>query len=338
MMIDIGIVGATGLVGREMQTLLAERAVPVRSLRLLASCRSAGRTMTWGATSVTVEEASTADPGGLDVVLFSAGAELARQLAPRFVEAGAVVIDNSSAFREDPQVPLVVPEVNAAALTAHRGLIANPNCSTIQLVVALKPLHDAAGLRRVVVSTYQSVSGQGQKGLDALAPGGDPERRIFPHPVDGEALPHCGAFDVDGWTSEERKLMHETRRILGLPGLAISATAVRVPVVRSHSEAVWVETCRVLDVPAARAALRAAPGVSLIDVPQESVYPLARRAAGTDPVYVGRLRRDPSVETGLVFWVVADNVRKGAALNAVQILEELVARRLCASRLRPQRS
>jgi aspartate-semialdehyde dehydrogenase len=351
-MMQVAIVGGTGLVGREMLSTLSERRVAVGRVRLFASPRSAGQRVDVAGDSIVVEQIDGADLGGIDVALFSAGADTALELAMQFVDAGAVVIDNSSAFRSDPQVPLVVPEVNGAAVTAHRGLIANPNCSTIQLVVALKPIADLVGLRRVQVATYQSVSGVGWKGVATLdqelrtelgvagtaGDGAGVGDEVFAHPIAFEVLPHCGTFAEEGWTTEELKLMRETRRILGKPELAISATNVRVPVRRCHAEAVWVETRDPLEVEAARELFRQAPGVELVDEPAAARYPLTRRAAGTDQVLVGRLRSDPAVERGLLFWVVADNVRKGAALNAVQILEELAARRMLTGIKEPPRS
>ncbi len=335
-MVAVAVVGATGLVGRTFLGVLAERSFPVGRLALFASPRSAGRLVRFRDRPCRVEALDHADPAGFDLALFSAGAEAARRHAPRFAAAGALVVDNSSAFRLEPGVPLVVPEVNRAALEAGAPpgggrIVANPNCSTIQLVMALKPLHDAAGLVRVTVATYQSAAGAGQRGLAELESetrralaGGAPEASVFAHPLAFEALPHVGTFGAGGMTSEEEKIIAETRKILDLPALRVSATCVRVPVRVGHSEAVWVETARPLGPEAARAALAAAPGIVVVDDPAAARYPLATRAAGTDPVYVGRIRRDPASENGLILWVVADNVRKGAALNAVEIAECLL--------------
>lgn len=336
-MVAVAVVGATGLVGRTFLGVLAERSFPVGRLGLFASARSAGRLVRFRDRPHRVEALDQADPAGFDLALFSAGAEVARRHGPRFAAAGALVVDNSSAFRLEPGVPLVVPEVNRAALEAGAPpgggrIVANPNCSTIQLVMVLHPLHQAAGLARVTVATYQSASGAGQRGLAELESetrraldGRAPEASVFAHPLAFEALPHVGTFGAaGGMTSEEEKIIAETRKILGLPALRVSATCVRVPVRVGHSEAVWVETERPLGPEAARAALAAAPGVVVVDDPAAAHYPLANRAAGTDPVYVGRIRRDPASENGLILWVVADNVRKGAALNAVEIAECLL--------------
>jgi aspartate-semialdehyde dehydrogenase len=336
----VAIVGATGLVGRTCLEVLAARRFPIARLGLYASSRSAGRRLRFDGSEHRVLDLATADPSGYDLALFAAGAEVSRQAAPAFAAAGALVVDNSSAFRLAPDVPLIVPEVNGAALTAvsadgatGRGrIIANPNCSTIQLVVALKPLHDAARLKRVTAATYQSASGAGQKGLDELEretaralAGAPPAARVFAHPLAFGALPQIGAFLDGGATVEEQKMVDETRKILGLPTLAISTTCVRVPVRVGHSEAVWIETERALAPEDARILLAAAPGVRVVDDPAAGAYPLAGTAAGTDLVHVGRIRRDPASAHGLILWIVADNVRKGAATNAVQIAELALA-------------
>ena len=345
--VAIAIVGATGLVGRTFLSVLAERRFPVGRLSLFASPRSAGQTVEFAGRSYRVEALDAADPAGFDLALFSAGAQVSRLHAPRFIAAGALVVDNSSAFRMEPGVPLAVPEVNPESLallsrSAAGGwgrIVAVPNCSTIQLVMVLKPLHAAAGLARVTVATYQSAAGAGQSGLRELETetrrvldGDAPAAEVFAHPLAFEALPHVGVFGDDGVTSEEQKIIDETRKILGLSDLPVSATCVRVPVRVGHSEAVWVETERALDPEAARACLARQPGVVVRDDPARAVYPLAREAAGTDPVYVGRIRRDPARAQGLILWVVADNVRKGAALNAVQIAERLLLRSEPAAR------
>jgi aspartate-semialdehyde dehydrogenase len=336
-MFAVAVVGATGLVGRTCLEVLAERRFPVARLGLYASSRSAGRRVSFAGREHRVIDLAALDPSGYDLALFAAGAEVSRRTAPRFTAAGAHVVDNSSAFRLAPDVPLVVPEVNpealAPVLAGGRGrIVANPNCSTIQLVVVLKPLHDAARLRRVTVATYQAAAGAGQKGLSELEretaralAGVRPAAAVFAHPLPFEALPQVGAFLDSGATVEEQKMVDETRKILGLPTLAISTTCVRVPVRVGHSEAVWVETERPLAPEEARALLAAAPGIRVIDDPADESYPLATGVAGTDRVDVGRIRRDPASAHGLIMWVVADNVRKGAATNAVQIAEVLLA-------------
>jgi aspartate-semialdehyde dehydrogenase len=329
----VAVVGATGAVGREMVAQLHERSFPASEVKLLASSRSKGQKLRLGDELLTVDEATPASFAGVDLVLMSAGASVARELAPAAARAGAVVVDNSSAFRQDPDVPLVVPEVNAHALrSVPRGIIANPNCSTIQMVVALAPLHREARVRRIVVSTYQSVSGAGWKAMEELRRGcadvlvgREPVAEVFPHPIALDCIPQIAAFEPDGYTVEEHKMIFETHKILEDPSIAITATCVRVPVMRGHSEAVLIETERPLGAERARELLRGAEGVVLIDDPARKLYPLARSAAGTGPVYVGRIRPDTSSEHGLWLWVVADNLLKGAALNAVQIAERLRA-------------
>ena len=335
---SVGIVGATGAVGREMLKVLEERRFPVGELRLFASPRSAGEALVFGDRTVTVEVLPEPVPSGLDLVLFSAGSAISRVAGPRFAEAGAVVIDNSSAFRMDADVPLVVPEVNGARafralLPGARRLIANPNCSTIQLVVALKPLADAFGLRRVVVSTYQSVSGAGQAGiselldqvLSLLNAGEATAPAKFPHQIAFNCIPAIGAFRDDGFSEEEWKLVAETRRIMELPKLSVVPTAVRVPTFACHAESVLAEFDRKVTPRQARAAIFAGEGVSLLDAPEDNLYPMGFAAAGTDDVFVGRIRQAPDDDKAICMWVVADNLRKGAALNAVQIAELLVA-------------
>jgi aspartate-semialdehyde dehydrogenase len=325
-----------------MRDLLAERQFPIDRLRLFASARSAGRALPWAGGEITVEEAQSADYHGLDLVLFSAGATISRSLAPRVVEHGAVVVDNSSAWRSDPDVPLVVSEVNPEALLSiPKGIVANPNCTTMVAMPVVKPLHDEAGLRRIVASTYQAVSGAGVKGVTELekqaADGGGratdltlaggsavalPAPEVFVAPIAFNVLPFAGRLvdeggEVDGETDEERKLRNESRKILGLPDLAVSGTCVRVPVYSGHSLSLNLEFERPLSPGRAREILATAPGVALVDVPT----PLG--AAGTDPSYVGRIRRDPGVANGLALFLSGDNLRKGAALNAVQIAETL---------------
>ena len=319
-----------------MLQVLAERHFPLAALRLFASARSAGQTVLVSGRPHVIEELGSADPRGLDLVLFSAGAAVARTEAPRFAAAGALVVDNSSAFRLDPDIPLLIPEVNPDAVAGWtpalgRRIVAVPNCAAIAIILALKPLHDAAGLERVTVATYQSAAGAGKRGLAELEAetrralaGEAPGAHVFAHPIAFDVLPHIGSFGPDGETSEEAKIVAETQKILGLPGLRLSATAVRVPVRVGHSAAVWVETRSALAPDRAREVLASAPGVVVIDDPATASYPRSRVAAGTDAIYVGRIRRDPTVPHGLLLWVVGDNVRKGAAVNAVQIAEHVL--------------
>lgn len=332
-MFNVAVVGATGAVGGVMLRVLEERGFPVTELRPLASARSAGSTVDYLGQARTVRELTADAFEGIDIALFSAGGQRSRDFAPAAIEAGAVVIDNSSAFRMDERVPLVVPEVNERAIQGHDGLIANPNCVAAPLVVALKPLADAVGLERVVVSSYQSVSGTGAAAIEELRTqtagylaGDEPPPAVYPHPIAFNALPHIDAFDASGYTGEERKVADETRKMLDLPDLRVSATCVRVPVFRSHSQAVHIETAEPLDAARARELLMGAPGVVLADEPGSAHYPLARDAADRDEVFVGRIRADASHPRGLALWVVADNLRKGAATNAVQIAESLVTR------------
>ena len=336
----VAVVGATGQVGGVMLQLLRERGFPIRELVPFASARSAGRVLDGG---LTVQPLTDETIRGFDLAIFSAGGATSGEWAPRFVQEGAVVVDNSSKWRMHGDVPLVVAEVNPDALDDHRGIIANPNCSTMQMVVALKPLHDAAGIERLVISTYQAVSGTGKKGIDELMEqaravvAGEPlpAPRAYAHQIAFNALPHAGSFAPgDDHTDEERKLINETRKILGDPDIRVSATCVRVPVVNGHSEAVNVQTRAPLSPEEARELLRAAPGVTVLDDPDAARYPLAVEASGQDDVFVGRIRRDPGHERALDLWIVADNLRKGAALNAVQIAELLHERGLIASRAR----
>ena len=322
----VAILGATGLVGREMVKVLDERRFPISDLVLLASERSAGEKVNFGKRSIVVQVATPERFNEVDIVLASAGSEVAARLLPDAVERGCVCIDNSSAFRMQADVPLVVPEVNPEAVLDEDGIIANPNCSTIQLVMALKPLHDAARIRRVVVSTYQSVSGAGRKGIDELAQ--QTIALLNQKPLDIEvhaariafnAVPQIGDWGADDYTTEEIKLVAETQKILGLPELPVTATAVRVPVFAGHSESVHVEFESPLSADEARALLSASPGVEVIDEPRTGRYPMAMDCAERDEVFVGRIRPDRSVPHGLAMWIVADNLRKGAATNAVQI-------------------
>lgn len=329
---NVAIVGATGAVGEQLREVLEERQFPVAELRLLASERSAGQFLPFQNKQIRVDILKEDSFDGIDIGLFSAGAKVSAKFAPLAVAAGAVVVDNTSHFRMEPTVPLVVPEVNAKEIAKYkaRGIVANPNCSTIQMVVALKPIHDAARIKRIVVSTYQSVSGAGRMAMEelsqqvaALFNGREIRKKKFPHQIAFNCIPHIDVFLEDGYTKEEWKMIHETRRILNEPDLAVTATAVRVPVFCSHSESVNVETEKKLTAAQAKTLLREAPGVLLMDIPEEDIYPLAIDAVGKDATYVGRVREDPSVANGLNLWVVADNLRKGAALNAVQIAEIL---------------
>lgn len=321
----IAVVGATGLVGREMLKQLEASELPVKECIAVASGRSVGKKIDWGEEElmvISVEDALAASP---DLALFSAGGEASRLYAPRFADRGCIVIDNSSAWRKDPHVPLVVPEVNCDSIQPGHHIIANPNCSTIQLVVVLKPLHEAFGLRRVVISTYQSVSGSGTRGIAQLAgerEGGIPDR-CYPHPIDLNVIPQGGDFLPDGTTTEEEKLLFETRKILCLPELNVTATVVRVPVFNSHSESVNIEFNQDVSAEAVREVLLRSPGIIVLDEPGKSIYPMPIDTAGKDEVFVGRIRRDASLPNAIDLWITADNVRKGAATNAVQIAEWL---------------
>jgi aspartate-semialdehyde dehydrogenase len=325
----VAVVGATGQVGTLMLALLRERGFPASEIVPFASERSAGRELGDG---LVVRSLSEESIQGFDLALLSAGGSTSGEWAPRFVEAGATVIDNSSRWRMNEDVPLVVSEVNPDALDTHRGIIANPNCSTMQMVVALKPLQDEAGIERLVISTYQAVSGTGRRAVDELLEQSHAllhEREIdapteYAHQIAFNALPHAGSFAAgEDHTDEERKLMNETRKILGDPAIRISATCVRVPVVTGHSEAVNVQTREALSPDRARELLRSAPGVTVVDDPEAALYPMATEVAGRDGVFVGRIRRDPGNERALDLWIVADNLRKGAATNAVQLAELL---------------
>jgi aspartate-semialdehyde dehydrogenase len=330
---NVAVVGATGAVGEQLREVLEERHFPVGELRLLASERSAGQFLPFQGRQIRVDILKEDSFEDIDIGLFSAGGSVSAKFAPIAVAAGVVVVDNTAYFRMEPDIPLVVPEVNAKEIGNYkaRGIIANPNCSTIQLVVALKPLHDAARIKRVVVSTYQSVSGAGRKAMEelshqvaALFNGQEIEKEKFPHQIAFNCIPHIDVFIDGGYTKEEWKLINETRKILGEPNLPVTATTVRVPVFCSHSESVNVETVVKLSAAETKQILREAPGVILADVPEENIYPMAIEAVGKDATYVGRIREDNSVANGLNLWVVADNLRKGAALNAVQIAEILI--------------
>jgi aspartate-semialdehyde dehydrogenase len=330
---NVAVVGATGAVGEQMREVLEEREFPVGELRLLASERSAGQFLAFMGKNVRVDVLTEESFGGIDIGLFSAGGSVSAKFAPLAVSSGAVIVDNTSHFRMEPDVPLVVPEVNAQEIADYRsrGIIANPNCSTIQMVVALKPIHDAARIKRVVVSTYQSVSGAGRKAMDelsqqvtALYNGQDLAMEKFPHQIAFNCIPHIDAFVDGGYTKEELKMINETRKIFGEPSLGITVTTVRVPVFCGHSESINVETEKKLTAADVRAILREAPGVIVADEPENNIYPMAIAATGKDATFVGRIREDDSVPNGLNLWVVADNLRKGAALNAVQIAEILI--------------
>jgi aspartate-semialdehyde dehydrogenase len=329
----LAVAGATGAVGNEMIKVLEEQDFPVASLKLLASSRSIGKTLDFRGTSLEVEELREDSFEGVDIALFSAGASVSRQFAPAAAKAGCVVIDNSSAWRMDPDVPLVVPEVNPHTVADHsiKSIIANPNCSTIQMVVVLKPIYDAVGIERVVVSTYQAVSGTGKSAMEelttqtrALLNFQEVSPEIYPHRIAFNCFPHIGSFLENGYTEEEIKMVKETQKIMGDSNIRVSATTVRVPVFYGHSEAVNIQTKRKLSAKDARVLLFQAPGIRVMDNPGESIYPMPMEAAGTNDTFVGRIREDTSIENGLDLWIVADNIRKGAALNTVQIAELLV--------------
>jgi aspartate-semialdehyde dehydrogenase len=330
---NIAIVGATGLVGQEFMKILQERRFPMGNLRLLASDRSAGRRMTYNGSEFVVEETSATSFKGIDLALFSAGAEISTYFAPLAAKAGAVVVDNSAAWRMDETVPLVVPEVNPGDVAKHRGIIANPNCSTIQMVVALNPIHKVNPIKRIIVDTYQAVAGTGAAAMEELSAqsrqvleGKAVVPHIYPHQIAFNLLPEIDVFLDNGYTKEEWKMVNETRKIMHAPQIAISATCVRVPVYIGHSEAIHIELTNRLTAEQARLLLAGAPGVALLDDPSVSLYPTPWMAAGQDQVWVGRIREDNSHAYGLALWVVSDNVRKGAALNAIQIAELLVDR------------
>lgn len=331
--VNVAIVGATGLVGQVIRQVLEDRAFPLKRLRLLASARSVGTKLPFGGEELVVEPLRADAFTQTDIVLSSTPAAVSREFSPLAAQAGAVVIDNSSAFRMDPSVPLIVPEVNRSAIRQHRGIIANPNCSTIQMLVALKPLHDLAKIKRVVVSTYQASSGKGQLALAeldgqlaAVGQGKEiPPASVHRAQLAMNCVPHDWTMGEDGFTEEEHKMIRETRKILGEPNLAVCPTCVRVPVRVGHSESINVEFYKPVDLDEARAALRNAPGIVLLDDPQSNEVPMPLLCENRDETFVGRVRRDPSVAHGLSLWVVADNLRKGAATNAVQIAECLVA-------------
>ncbi len=331
----VAVVGATGVVGREIIHILEHRQFPVEKLIPLASERSEGQLITFQNKPIRVQVLNETAFEGIHFALFSAGGSVSKTVAPQAVAHGAIVIDNTSHFRMDPDIPLVVPEVNGDAIRHHKGIIANPNCSTAQMVMVLKPIHAAATIERVVVSTYQSVSGAGKKAMDELETqaranlsGRESAPSKFPHPIAFNLLPHIDAFLDNGYTKEEMKMIQETKKILDAPSLAITATAVRVPVFISHSESINIQTRRKITVEETRNLLKNFPGVAVIDNPSKNEYPTPRDISGKDDIYVGRIREDVSIPNGIELWCVGDNLRKGAALNAVQIAEYIVKHQL----------
>ena len=322
---NVAILGATGAVGAEFITLIEERNFPYENLKLLASARSAGTELTVNGKTYVVEEAKPESFENIDIALF-AGGSISKTLAPEAAKRGAIVIDNSSAFRMDPEVPLVVPEVNPEDILKHKGIIANPNCSTIIMSLGLKPLHDISPIKRIVVSTYQAVSGAGMQGIKDLEDGiKGAQPKKFPYPIAGNVLPHIDVFLEDGYTKEEEKMIKETRKILHEPDLRVTATTARVPVLNSHSESINVELNSEFEIEDIFELLRNTEGVTVYDDTKELKYPTALEVSGKDDIYVGRIRRDFSVDNGVNLWVVGDNIRKGAALNAIQIEEKMIA-------------
>ncbi len=331
----VGVVGATGAVGREMLKILEQRNFPATKVRALASSRSAGKKLPFKGKEIEVEELTKESFKGMHLALFSAGGSVSKEFAPVAAECGCVVVDNSSAWRMDPEVPLVVPEVNPHDLEKHKNIIANPNCSTIQMVVPLKPIHDVARIKRIVVSTYQAVSGTGQKAIDELEKQvrdlfnmRETEAKVYPYQIAFNCLPHIDVFLENDYTREEMKMVNETKKIMGDDSIKVTATTVRVPVFYGHSESVNIETEKKITAKEIRALLSQAPGVKVLDNPGEKIYPMPIFAAGEDDVFVGRIRDDDTIENGINMWIVADNIRKGAALNTVQIGEELIKRKL----------
>jgi aspartate-semialdehyde dehydrogenase len=327
----VAVAGATGAVGREMIEILEERKFPVSELIPLASERSEGERVEFNGKKMVVRRLTRDAFAGVDIALFSAGAERSLEFAPAAVKSGAVVIDNSSAFRMDPKVPLVVPEVNAHVIAGHAGIIANPNCSTIGMVVVMKPIHDAVKIKRIVVTTFQSVSGTGKEAIDELANQTvallnfrDVETKVYPHQIAFNCLPHIDSFLENGYSKEEMKMVNETKKIMEDDSIRVTATTVRVPVFRCHSESVNIETEKNISANEVRALLSGAPGIIVYDDPTKNLYPLAIDVAGKDEIYVGRIRADESVPNGINMWIVSDNLRKGAALNAVQIAEHVI--------------
>lgn len=334
---NVAVAGATGAVGNEMIRVLEERDFPVKNLILLASSRSVGKALPFKGKDIKVQELKEDSFKGIDIGLFSPGGSVSMKFAPIAAASGCVVIDNTSAFRMEPDIPLVVPEVNEHAIEGYkrRGIISNPNCSTIQMVVVLKPLHDFAKIKRVVVSTYQAVSGTGMKAIKELEQqvlniynARKIEIKVYPHQIAFNCLPHIDSFLDNGYTKEEMKMVNETKKIMEDPGIAVTATTVRVPVFYGHSESVNIEFEKDITPEKARSLLKKAPGVKVVDDPSKNKYPLAINAAGKDDTFVGRIRRDETIVHGLNMWVVSDNIRKGAALNAVQIAEALIRKYL----------
>lgn len=328
---NIAIVGATGAVGETMLKILAERNFPINNLRLLASKRSAGREYSFRDKTIKVETLDSKSFQDIDFALFSAGGDISREFAPVAVQSGAVVIDNSSAFRMDSDVPLIIPEVNPSAVIKHKGIIANPNCTTIILLVALKPLHDYAKINRVTVATYQSASGAGAKGIEELIQQGKDRNEgekikaeTFSHQLLHNVIPHVDIFQQNGYTKEEMKMFNETRKIMNDDNIRVSSTCVRVPVLTAHSEAVTIDTEKVISLEKAIELLNKAAGIEVLDNPQKNLYPMPLTAAGKDNCFIGRIRKDLGFEHGLSFWICGDQLRKGAALNAIQIAELLI--------------
>jgi aspartate-semialdehyde dehydrogenase len=327
----VAVVGATGAVGQEMIDILEQRDFPVKELKLFASERSIGKKLEYKGQEIAVKTLNEDSFKVIDIALFSAGGGRSKEWAPVAAKSGCVVVDNSSAWRMDPEVPLVVPEVNPDDIKKNKGIIANPNCSTIQMVVPLKPIHDEAKIKRIVVSTYQAVSGTGMKAMDELTKQTadilnfrDTVAEVYPHQIAFNCLPHIDVFLDNGYTKEEMKMVNETKKIMGDNSIRITATTVRVPVYKGHSESVNIETEKKISANEVRALLSSTPGVLVFDAPEKNVYPLAVDVAGQDDVYVGRIREDESIDNGINMWIVADNLRKGAALNTIQIAEKLI--------------
>ena len=328
---NVAVVGATGAVGEEMLKILNQRDFPIRNLKALASEKSEGRTLRFGSDQVKVQRLTPSSFKEIEIALFSAGTSISKEFSPVAIRAGSVVVDNSAAFRMDPTTPLVVPEVNPHAAKNHRGIIANPNCSTIQMVVAIYPIHKVSRIRRIIFSTYQAVSGTGREAVEELrnqthqwAKGDEITREVYPYQIAFNLLPHIGEFLPNGYTSEEMKMLNETRKIMEDERIRVTGTCVRVPVFGSHSEAVIIETERRVRVEEAREILSHSPGVIVRDDPKNNIYPLPLEAEGKDEVFVGRIREDESRERSLNLWIVSDNLRKGAALNTIQIAELLI--------------
>ena len=330
---NVAVVGATGAVGNEMIRILEERNFSVGQLKLLASERSLGKSLEYKGKPIPVDVLNENSFGGMQIGLFSAGGSISEKFAPIAAKAGCVVVDNTSAFRMVPDIPLVVPEVNPEAIGQYKnkGIIANPNCSTIQMVVALKPIHDAVRIKRIVVSTYQAVSGTGKKAIEelslqtrAILNGQEPAVKVYPHQIAFNCLPQIDVFLDNGYTKEEMKMVNETKKIMNEPSMAVTATTVRVPVFYCHSESVNIETERKITPAEVKQLLAKSPGIKVLDDPSQRLYPLAIHAAGKDDTYVGRIREDESIANGINLWIVSDNLRKGAALNAVQIAEILI--------------